>query len=74
MLSKLEGFQRGWYTGLIGYVGLDWSEFVVGIRSALVKAKEMTVFAGAGIVDGSVSENEWQEVENKISNFIKLIQ
>ena len=74
MLSKLEGFQRGWYTGLIGYVGLDWSEFVVGIRSALVRNKEMTVYAGAGIVEGSEAQEEWQEIENKISNFIKLIR
>jgi len=73
-LARLEGFERGWYTGLIGYVGLEWSEFVVGIRSALVKAKEMSVYAGAGIVQGSNTEGEWQEIEHKISNFIKLIQ
>ena len=74
MLSKLESFERGWYTGLIGYVGLDWSEFVVGIRSALIKNKEMTLYAGAGIVEGSDPQDEWQEIENKISNFIKLIR
>ena len=74
ILARIEGFERGWYTGLIGYVGLDWSEFVVGIRSALVKLKAMTVYAGAGIVQGSDPQEEWQEIENKISNFIKLIQ
>ena len=74
MLGKLEGFERGWYTGLIGYVGVNWSEFVVGIRSGLVKDKELTVYAGAGIVEGSQAKAEWQEIENKISNFIKLIQ
>lgn len=74
LLRKLEGFERGWYTGLIGYVGYDWSEFVVGIRSGLVKANELTVYAGAGIVEGSDPKSEWQEIENKISNFIKLIQ
>ncbi len=74
LLGRLEGFDRGWYTGLIGYVGLDWSEFVVGIRSGLVKGKEMIVYAGAGIVQGSEAQGEWQEIENKISNFIKLIQ
>lgn len=73
-LARLEGFERGWYTGLIGYVGLEWSEFVVGIRSALIKAKEMSVYAGAGIVQGSDADGEWQEIEHKISNFIKLIQ
>ncbi len=73
-LARLEGFPRGWYTGLIGYVGLDWSEFVVGIRSALIRGKEMTVYAGAGIVEDSHSYDEWQEIENKIDNFIKIFR
>ena len=46
----------------------------VGIRSALVKGKEMTVYAGAGIVQGSDPDSEWQEIENKIDNFIKIIK
>ena len=73
-IRKLEGFSRGWYGAPIGYVGLDWAEFVVGIRSGLVRGKNLSVFAGAGIVKGSEAEAEWEEVENKISNFIKIIQ
>jgi len=34
----------------------------------------MTVYAGAGIVEGSAAQSEWPEVENTSSNFIKLIQ
>ena len=74
MIRKLEGFSRGWYGAPIGYVGLDWAEFVVGIRSGLVRGKNLSVFAGAGIVKGSQASSEWDEVENKISNFIKIIQ
>ena len=55
-------------------MGLDWAEFVVGIRSGLVKGKQLSVFAGAGIVDGSDPQSEWDEIENKISNFIKIIK
>ena len=73
-IRKLEPFGRGWYAGPLGYVGLDWAEFVVGIRSGLVKGKELSVFAGAGIVKGSEPEAEWQEIEHKISNFIKIIK
>ncbi len=73
-IRRLEGFSRGWYAGPLGYVGLDWAEFVVGIRSGLVKAKDLSVFAGAGIVQGSQPASEWDEIENKISNFIKVIQ
>lgn len=74
LIRKLEGFSRGWYGAPIGYVGLDWAEFVVGIRSGLVSAKKLSVFAGAGIVRGSQAADEWNEVENKISNFIKIIR
>jgi menaquinone-specific isochorismate synthase len=74
IIRKLEGFSRGWYGAPIGYVGLDWAEFVVGIRSGLLNAKKLSVFAGAGIVQGSEALEEWDEVENKISNFIKIIR
>ena len=74
LIRKLEGFSRGWYGAPIGYVGLDWAEFVVGIRSGLASAKKLSVFAGAGIVQGSKAVDEWDEVENKISNFIKIIR
>jgi len=74
IIRKLEGFSRGWYGAPIGYVGLDWAEFVVGIRSGLTHGKNLSVYAGAGIVQGSEAQSEWDEVENKISNFIKIIQ
>jgi len=74
IIRKLEGFSRGWYGAPIGYVGLDWAEFVVGIRSGLARGKNLSVFAGAGIVQGSEAQSEWDEVENKISNFIKIIR
>ena len=74
MIRRLEGFSRGWYGAPIGYVGLDWAEFVVGIRSGLARGKNLSVFAGAGIVQGSEAAAEWDEVENKISNFIKIIR
>ncbi len=73
-IRHMEPFGRGWYAGPLGYVGLDWAEFVVGIRSGLVRARQLSVFAGAGIVEGSKPEDEWQEIENKIGNFIKIIK
>ncbi len=74
IIRKLEGFGRGWYGAPIGYVGLDGAEFVVGIRSGLACGKKLSVFAGAGIVQGSKPASEWDEVENKISNFIKIVR
>ena len=73
-IRRKEPFARGWYAGPLGYVGFDWAEFVVGIRSGLINGKCLSVFAGAGIVAGSGSDDEWNEIENKISNFIKIIK
>ncbi len=73
IIRSLEGFSRGWFAAPLGYVGLDWTELVVGIRSALVSGKNLTVYAGAGVVEGSEPESEWMEIEHKISNFLKII-
>ncbi len=74
MIRRLEPFGRGWYGAPVGYVGLDWAEFVVGIRSGLLHKKKLSVYAGAGIVKGSDPSDEWDEIENKISNFFRIIK
>lgn len=73
-IRHLEPFARGWYAGPLGFVGFDWAEFVVGIRSGLVRGRNLSIYAGAGIVPGSTPDGEWQEVENKIGNFLKIIR
>jgi menaquinone-specific isochorismate synthase len=55
-------------------VGRDNTEFAVAIRSALVRENIINLYAGAGIVEGSVAENEWQELENKICGYINLFR
>ena len=62
-----EGFDRGWYAGAIGARGDDGLELCVGIRSALVHGSQATVYAGAGIVEGSTADSEWAETERKAS-------
>lgn len=74
IIRTIEPFSRGWYAGPIGFVGLNQTEFVVAIRSALVRNNVLTVYAGAGIVAGSDPASEWDEVENKISNFLKVLK
>lgn len=68
-----EGFERGWYAGVIGARGSDGLELCVGIRSALVKGAEATVFAGAGIVEGSTADSEWAETERKAGAMLQAL-
>jgi len=66
-LLQSEPFERGWYASPLGYISQSQAEFAVGIRSALIQEKRLNLFAGTGIVAGSVPQNEWEELEHKTS-------
>ena len=68
-IRALEPFDRGWYAGPVGWIGAEDSEFAVGIRSGLVRGRTLALFSGAGIVAGSVPDEEWAEIEQKIGDF-----
>ena len=46
----------------------------MAIRSAFIEADKIHVFAGAGIVEGSVPLLEWQEIERKAAGLISLLK
>jgi menaquinone-specific isochorismate synthase len=68
-----EPYDRGWYAGAVGYLSATQSEFSVAIRSALIEGDSVFLYAGAGIVNGSEAELEWQELDNKISTVLALL-
>ena len=68
-----EPFDRGWYAGPVGWIGANAAEFAVAIRSGLVQNETLALFSGAGIVEGSVPENEWDEIEQKIGDFASVL-
>ena len=72
-IRQWEGFDRGWYAAPVGWIGRDAAEFAVAIRSALVRGNSLALFAGAGIVTGSTAEGEWDEIEHKIGDFIRIL-
>ena len=72
VIREKEPFGRGWYAGPVGYIGYNTVEFAVAIRSGLINGDRLSLYAGAGIVSGSTVDDEWNEIENKISNFIKV--
>jgi len=68
-----EAFDRGWYAGPVGAVSRDEAEFAVAIRSMLWLGRKIHVYAGAGIVEGSEPEREWNELEDKIAGVLHLL-
>ena len=62
LIREHEGVGRGWYAGPVGWVDAHGGgEFVVGIRSALVRGREAWLYAGCGIVKGSDPHREYEE-------------
>lgn len=67
LIEELEPFDRGLYSGVIGYFDHQGDgELVVGIRSACISGKKARLYAGGGIVKGSIFENELKETNLKL--------
>ena len=67
LIRKLEGMDRGWYSGPVGW--MDHSgrgEFAIAIRSGLVTEGRAYLYGGAGIVEGSDIQKEFAETELKM--------
>ncbi|MGK7872788.1 MAG: isochorismate synthase MenF [Xenococcaceae cyanobacterium] len=66
-IRRYETFDRTLYAAPLGWVDYQGnSEFIVGIRSALIAGNHGRLYAGAGIVAGSHPERELAEVQLKL--------
>ena len=72
-IRKIEEFDRGLYSGAVGWINLKLNcEFTVAIRSALLKDSILYAYSGAGIVKDSVPEAEFDETELKFNTILSL--
>ena len=70
-IAEREGLDRGWYAGPVGFVDSSGDgEFCVALRSALFRGSKADLYAGAGIVDGSVPEAELRETRLKFHTML----
>ncbi len=73
LIREQEPFDRGWYAGPVGWVGVNEAEFAVAIRSGLVSGSTLRLYSGAGIVRESTPVDEWNEVEHKIGDLARVL-
>lgn len=64
-LRQHEGFARGWYAGAVGTIGSRGVTLAVALRSVLLDGARARLFVGAGVVQGSTADAEWNETERK---------
>lgn len=65
---------RGFYGSPLGYIDLDNNgEFVVSIRSMLVKNKNATLYSGCGVVKDSDADSEFEETDLKFKPMLKAL-
>ncbi|HOV33428.1 MAG TPA: isochorismate synthase [Candidatus Hydrogenedens sp.] len=72
-IKREESLDRGIYSAPVGWISYSSAEFCAGIRSALVEKNHISLYSGAGIVQGSQPESEWDELECKIKNYINML-
>jgi isochorismate synthase len=73
-IGELEGLDRGWYAGPIGWLDARGAgEFAVAIRSALLRETVATLFAGCGLVAGSNPEREYAESCLKLRPMLSVL-
>jgi len=74
-IGQLEGFARASYAGPVGWVDAEGNGvWAIALRCALLSADRATLYAGAGIVGGSVPEDEVDETDRKFRAFLDALR
>jgi isochorismate synthase len=74
LIPALEGLDRGWYAGAVGWTDLaEDGEFCVALRCALLRDRVARLYSGNGIVRDSVAGDELAETEVKLQALLPLL-
>jgi salicylate biosynthesis isochorismate synthase/menaquinone-specific isochorismate synthase len=74
LIPALEGLDRGWYAGAVGWVDATGDgEFCVALRCALVRGPTAHLYAGCGIVRDSDPVAELAETEIKLGALLPVL-
>lgn len=75
LIREAEPFDRGWYAGPVGWFDpAGDGHFVPALRSAVGTDRSWRLFAGAGVVSGSVPDSEWRETRLKFDPALRALE
>jgi salicylate biosynthesis isochorismate synthase/menaquinone-specific isochorismate synthase len=74
LIPALEGLDRGWYAGPVGWTDASGDgEFCVALRCALLRGRSASCYAGSGIVRDSDPAEELHETEVKFEALLPVL-
>lgn len=74
LIPALEGLDRGWYAGPVGWIDAAGDgDFSVALRSALLEPDVARCYAGVGVVEGSDPAAELAETEVKLQALLPVL-
>lgn len=74
VIADLEPFERSYFGGLVGYMDTQgYGSWYLVLRCAELEGPRATLFAGAGIVQGSQPASEHEETASKLGTFARAL-
>ncbi|MFH0910814.1 MAG: aminodeoxychorismate synthase component I [Planctomycetota bacterium] len=74
IIDELEPTARSFYTGSVGYLGVDGSaDLNIAIRTLLYDGRKLTFQVGGGIVADSVPREEYEETLHKARGMLRAL-
>ncbi|MGD0982081.1 MAG: isochorismate synthase [Solirubrobacteraceae bacterium] len=74
LIRALEGIDRGWYAGPVGWTDANGDgEFCVALRCALIEGRVARCYAGVGVVANSDPAAELAETEVKLAALLPVL-
>jgi menaquinone-specific isochorismate synthase len=73
LIREIEPFDREFFGGAIGWATEESSEWIVAIRSCKIEGRTATLFTGTGIVEGSDAAEEWEELNQKLRLYDRIL-
>jgi isochorismate synthase len=73
-ITEEEGYNRKFYSGFLGPVNINAaSALFVNLRCMEIEGGKASLYAGAGVIEGSDPEKEWNETEIKCQTLLSRI-
>lgn len=74
LIRELESHRRGRYAGPVGWFDSSGNgTFAIALRCGLIRGSEITLFTGAGLVEGSDESSEYAETEIKLIPMLRSL-